>query len=88
MPYRNRMKEKSSKLGKINELRLDPVKEDTSDLDSDCQVICSLPSRTRFVFSLVYLEGSISKNHFLVLQLILTSIRGMVREFSICGQGH
>ncbi len=36
---RNRMKEKTSKLGKIDELRLDPVKEDTSDLNSDCQVI-------------------------------------------------
>ena len=26
-------------------------------------------------------------NHFLALQLILTPIRGMVRELSICGQG-
>ena len=36
---RNRMEEKSCKLGKIDELRLDPVKENTSDLNSDCQVI-------------------------------------------------
>ena len=36
---RNRMEEKSCKLGKIDELRLDPVKEDASDLNLNCQVI-------------------------------------------------
>ena len=36
---RNRMEEKSCKLGKIDELRLDPVKENASDLNLNCQVI-------------------------------------------------
>ena len=42
---RNRMEEKSCKLGKIDELRLDPVKEDASDLNSNCKVI-SFPGKS------------------------------------------